>query len=50
MIRNEVIFDKVRMAYMVDKMREASLNWFGHIKKRCVNAPARKYEKLTLAR
>lgn len=39
-IRNKVK-DKVGVASVVDKMREARLQWFGHVKRRCTNAPLR---------
>ncbi|KAG5601412.1 hypothetical protein H5410_032782 [Solanum commersonii] len=32
-IRNEVIREKVGVASMVDKLREARLRWFGHVKR-----------------
>ncbi|XP_059277595.1 uncharacterized protein LOC132031664 [Lycium ferocissimum] len=38
MIRNEVILDKVGVAFMADKMREARLRWFRHVKMRCEEA------------
>ncbi|KAG5580522.1 hypothetical protein H5410_051149 [Solanum commersonii] len=31
-IRNEVIREKVGVASVVDKLREARLRWFGHVK------------------
>ncbi|KAG5571816.1 hypothetical protein H5410_061582 [Solanum commersonii] len=33
-IRNEVIREKVGVASVVDKLREARLRWFGHVKRR----------------
>ncbi|XP_055827050.1 abscisic acid receptor PYL9-like [Solanum dulcamara] len=38
-IRNEVIQEKVGVAPVTDKMRKARLRWFGHVRRRCVNAP-----------
>ncbi|KAG5605013.1 hypothetical protein H5410_026505 [Solanum commersonii] len=33
-IRNEVIREKVGVASVEDKLREARLRWFGHVKRR----------------
>ena len=38
-IRNEVIRDKIGMASIEDKMREAILCWFGHIRRRPRDVP-----------
>lgn len=35
-IRNKDDRDKVGLTSVVDKMREARLRWFGHMKRRCV--------------
>nr|XP_009624733.1 uncharacterized protein LOC104115746 [Nicotiana tomentosiformis] len=48
-IRNEVIRDKVGVASMEDKLRESRLRWFGHVKRRDIDAPVRKCERLTMA-
>ncbi|WMV40109.1 hypothetical protein MTR67_033494 [Solanum verrucosum] len=40
-IRNEVIREKVGVASVVDKLREVRLRWFGHVKRRCEDAPVR---------
>jgi len=45
-IRNEVIRGKIGVASTEDKMREARLRWFGHIKRRPRNAPVRKCETI----
>ncbi|XP_060210151.1 uncharacterized protein LOC132637024 [Lycium barbarum] len=45
-IRNEVIRDKVGIASVEDKMREARLRWFGHVMRRDENAPVRRCERL----
>ncbi|KAG5581780.1 hypothetical protein H5410_052407, partial [Solanum commersonii] len=37
-IRNEVIREKVGVASVVDKLREARLRWFGHVKRRGADA------------
>lgn len=34
-IRDKVIQDKVGVAFVMDKMREASLKWSGHVKRKC---------------
>ncbi|WMV41945.1 hypothetical protein MTR67_035330 [Solanum verrucosum] len=47
-IRNEVIREKVGVASVVDKLREARLRWFGHVKRRCVDAPVRRCEGLVV--
>lgn len=48
-IKNEDIGDKVGMASVMDKMREARLRWFGHMKRRSVDAPVKKCGRLTMA-
>ncbi|XP_070047229.1 uncharacterized protein [Nicotiana tomentosiformis] len=48
MIRNEVIRDKVCVASIEDKIREARLRWFGHVRRRSTDAPVRRCERLTL--
>ena len=45
-IRNEVIRGKIGVASIEDKMREARLRWFGHIKRRPMNAPMRRGETI----
>nr|XP_016510416.1 PREDICTED: uncharacterized protein LOC107827740 [Nicotiana tabacum] len=47
-IRNEVIRDKVGVAPVEAKIREARLRWFRHVKKRSTYAPVRRYERLIL--
>jgi len=37
------------VAPLEEKLREARLRWFGHVKRRCVNAPVRRYEKISLS-
>ncbi|KAG5585880.1 hypothetical protein H5410_046314 [Solanum commersonii] len=39
MIWNKAIQDDVGVTSMIDKMREARLRWFEHVKKRCGEAP-----------
>ncbi|XP_070030741.1 uncharacterized protein [Nicotiana sylvestris] len=48
MIRNEVIRDKVDVAPIEDKMREARLRRFGHVRRKSTDAPVRRCERLTL--
>ena len=43
-IRNEDIREKVGVAPIDDKMREARLKWFGHIQRRSLDAPVRRCE------
>ncbi|KAG5606742.1 hypothetical protein H5410_028234 [Solanum commersonii] len=45
-IRNEVIREKVGVAPVVDKLREARMRWFGHVKRRSADAPVRRCEGL----
>jgi len=33
---------------IVNEMRESRLRWFGHVKRRSVNAPVRRYETINL--
>ncbi|WMV56140.1 hypothetical protein MTR67_049525 [Solanum verrucosum] len=47
-IRNEVIREKVGVASVVDKMREARLRWFGHVKRRSADAPVRRCEVMVV--
>nr|XP_009775799.1 PREDICTED: uncharacterized protein LOC104225652 [Nicotiana sylvestris] len=48
-IRNEDIRERVCVAPVDDKMREAQLRWFVHVRKRSLDAPVRRCERLTLA-
>ncbi|KAF3669591.1 putative glutamine amidotransferaseC-like [Capsicum annuum] len=45
-IRNEVIRDKVGVALVEAKMREARLRWFGHVIRRSMDAPVWRCERL----
>ncbi|KAG5581552.1 hypothetical protein H5410_052179 [Solanum commersonii] len=40
-IRNVDIRDKMGVASVKDKMREAGLRWFEHVKRRCTDALSR---------
>ncbi|KAL6560073.1 hypothetical protein OROHE_006311 [Orobanche hederae] len=43
-LRNEVIRKKVRVASIEEKMMENRLRWFGHVRRRPVDAPVRRLE------
>ncbi|KAL6588053.1 hypothetical protein OROMI_001031 [Orobanche minor] len=43
-LRNEVIREKVKVASIEDKMMENRLRWFGHVRRRPVDAPVRRLE------
>ncbi|XP_070057152.1 uncharacterized protein [Nicotiana tomentosiformis] len=43
-IRNAIIRDKVSVSPIEDKMREARLRWFGHVRRKSTNAPVRSCE------
>jgi len=45
-INNEVIRGKLRLASIEDKIKEARLGWFGRIRRRSMDAPMRRCEKL----
>ncbi|XP_070046951.1 uncharacterized protein [Nicotiana tomentosiformis] len=47
-IRNEAIHDKVGVATIEDKIREARLKWFGHVRRRSTDALVKRCERLTL--
>ncbi|KAG5632971.1 hypothetical protein H5410_004688 [Solanum commersonii] len=47
-IRNKNIRDKVGVASVVDKIREAIQRWFGHVKRRCINSLMRRCERLVI--
>ncbi|XP_075091555.1 uncharacterized protein LOC142171755 [Nicotiana tabacum] len=47
-IRNEVIQDKVGVASMEDNMRESRLRWFRHVKRRNIDAPIMRCERLAM--
>jgi len=47
-ISNGVIKDLVKVAPIEDKMRETRLRWFGHVKKRSVDAPVRRCERINI--
>ncbi|KAL6503375.1 hypothetical protein OROGR_025298 [Orobanche gracilis] len=43
-LRNEVIREKVRVVSIEDKMMENRLRWFGHVRRRPVDAPVMRLE------
>ena len=45
-IRNKVIRGKIPVASIEDKMREVRLRWFGHIRRRSMDAPVRRRENI----
>ena len=45
-VRNEVIRSKIGVAAIEDKMREARLHWFGHIRRRSMDASVRRWETI----
>jgi len=47
-IRNGVIRDFVKVAPIGDKIRETRLRWFGHVKRRGVDAPVRRCERINI--
>ncbi|XP_075093708.1 uncharacterized protein LOC107820127 [Nicotiana tabacum] len=48
-IRNEVIRDKVGVASVEAKLRESRLLWFGHVRRRDLDAQVRRCERLTMS-
>ncbi|XP_070042724.1 uncharacterized protein [Nicotiana tomentosiformis] len=48
-IRNDDIQEKVGVAPIDDKIREARLRWFGHVQRRSPDAPVRRCERSALA-
>ncbi|PHT52732.1 Brefeldin A-inhibited guanine nucleotide-exchange protein 5 [Capsicum baccatum] len=47
-VRNEIIREKVGVTPVECKMREVRLSWFGHVKRRGMDAPVRRCERLAL--
>ncbi|XP_070003612.1 uncharacterized protein [Nicotiana sylvestris] len=47
-IKNEVIRDRVGVASVEDKMQESRLRWFGQVKRRSIDAPVRRCERLAM--
>jgi len=47
-IRNGVIRDLVKVVPIEDKMRRTRLRWFGHVKRRSVDALVRRCERINI--
>ena len=47
-VRNEIFREKLEVAPVAKKIREARLRWFGHVQRRSVDAPVRRYERIVL--
>lgn len=47
-IKNKVIRKKVGVASLVDKIKEARFKWFGHVQRKCVDAPIRRCKRLNV--
>ncbi|XP_070056472.1 uncharacterized protein [Nicotiana tomentosiformis] len=47
-IKNEAIRDRVRVASVDDKIWESRLRWFRHVKRRSIDAPVRRCERLAM--
>lgn len=47
-LEDEDIQNKVSVASIVDKMRKAILEWFGHMKRRSIDKPMRRCETLII--
>ncbi|KAF3657496.1 hypothetical protein FXO38_13666 [Capsicum annuum] len=43
-----MMWEKMRVASVEDKMQERKLRWFGHVMRRGADAPVRRYERLAL--
>ncbi|XP_070039662.1 uncharacterized protein [Nicotiana tomentosiformis] len=48
-IKNEAIRDRVGLAFVEETMRESILRWFGHIKRKSIDTPVRRCERLAMA-
>ncbi|KAJ0588661.1 hypothetical protein HanIR_Chr04g0177261 [Helianthus annuus] len=47
-IRNEVFRERLRVASISSKIKEGSLRWFGHVKRRLTTTPVRAVETLVV--
>ena len=48
-IRNGVIRDLVKVTPIEDKIKETRLRWFSHVKRRSVDAPMRRFERINVS-
>ena len=47
-VRNEDICTKISVTSIEEKMRENSLQWFGHVRRRSTDAPVRRVDHINL--
>ena len=47
-IKNEQIREMIKVAPIEDKLRENRLRWFGHVKRRPMDAPVRKSDLVSI--
>ena len=47
-VRKEDIRTKIGVASIEEKMRENRLRWFGHVRRRPIDAPVRRVEHINL--
>ena len=47
-LRNEIIREKIKVAPIEDKLRESTLRWFSHVKKKRMDAPGRRCNSINL--
>ncbi|KAG5632904.1 hypothetical protein H5410_004621 [Solanum commersonii] len=47
-IKNEVIWEKMRVTSVENNMRELRLRWFRYVHRRCAGAPMRRRERLVV--
>ncbi|XP_075109131.1 uncharacterized protein LOC142180924 [Nicotiana tabacum] len=47
-IQSEAIWDRVGVVSVEDKMLESRLRWFGHVRRRSIDAPVRRCERLAM--
>ena len=49
-VRNEDIHTKIVVAPIEEKMREIRLRWFGHVRRRPIDAPVWRVERIKLGK
>ena len=47
-VRNGIIRDLVKVTFIEDKLRETRLRWFGHVKRRSVDAPVKRCKRINI--